>query len=109
MSSIVKVFTDAASNTVEKFKGALDGDFSDATSLAFGEIDEIPGAIKDFAEPEMPPVPEFNAPPPAGATPGATPRAAPSVDLAATEGKRRTTGAAKGSRKLRVPLGGLGR
>ena len=33
----------------------------------------------------------------------------PNVDLAATESRRRNTGTAKGSRKLKVPLGGLRR
>jgi len=44
-----------------------------------------------------------------GATPGAVSSQSANVDLSATEGQRRTSGSAKGSRKLRVPLGGLGR
>jgi hypothetical protein len=54
--------------------------------------------------PEMPTIPE---PAVVGATPGTIAQGSPNVDIGATEGRRRTTGSAKGSRKLRVPLGGL--
>jgi hypothetical protein len=42
-----------------------------------------------------------------GATQASIGQAAPSIDLGATEGKRRRAGSALGRRKLRVPLGGL--
>ena len=58
--------------------------------------------------PEMPEMPDIELPDPAGATPGTVQQRAANVDLGATEGaRRRQSGPAKGSRKLRVPLGGL--
>jgi len=59
--------------------------------------------------PELPEMPDIELPDPAGATPGTVAKKAASVDIGATEGARRQSGSAKGSRKLRVPLGGLGR
>jgi len=54
--------------------------------------------------PEMPTIPE---PAVVGATPGTVAKGSPNVDIGSTEGSRRRSGSAKGTRKLRVPLGGL--
>jgi len=68
-------------------------------------LDELEKGIE--ITPEMPEMPDIEMPDPAGATPGVVQNKAASVDLGATEGARRQSGSAKGSRKLRVPLGGL--
>ena len=120
MSSAWKSIKDGASSLVDKTKGALKGDLSDIAEIgSVGLYSTVKGVAKQSKKllPQMPDIPEpadvtVNVPePPAmpGASPGAIGRTVPNVDLGATEGQRRTSGSAKGSRKLRVPLGGLGR
>lgn len=51
--------------------------------------------------------PKLKIPGVAGVSQFASEPASPNVDLSRTEGKRRDDGDSKGTRKLRVPLGGL--
>jgi hypothetical protein len=110
MSSVVKAVKKGFSSAASKVKGALKGDLGDLASVAtLGASDRAMkniGRVKDAILPDMP---DINIPenPVVGATPGTVSKAAPNVDIGATEGMRRTGGSAKGSRKLRVPLGGL--
>lgn len=71
--------------------------------------DTVLGWAQDIEDALIPPPPDVNIPEQqvAGATPGVVAKGSPNVNLGATEGRRRTSGSAKGSRKLRVPLGGL--
>lgn len=75
---------------------------SDAVRLFTGET-----ALKTIGDVILPPLPDMPGPTATQGTPTVDP--GPSVDLASTEGTRRTSGVARGSRKLRVPLGGLRR
>ena len=115
MSSAWKSIKEGASSLVDKTKGALKGDLSDIAEIgSLGLYSTVKGVAKQSKKilPQMPDIPEpadINIPDPAGAAPGAIGRTVPNVDLGATEGQRRTSGSAKGSRKLRIPLGGLGR
>lgn len=58
--------------------------------------------VKDALVPEIP-----TPPPPPGLSQANVQEAAPDVDLAQTEAQRRSSGQAAGTRKLRIPLGGL--
>ena len=110
MSSAWNSIKDGASSLVDKTKGALKGDLSDLAEIgSLGLYSTVKGVAKQSKKilPQMPDIPEPAAAP--GATPGAVSSQSANVDLSATEGQRRTSGSAKGSRKLRVPLGGLGR
>jgi len=112
MSKAVELVKEGFSSATRKVKGALKGDLGDIASVAsLGVTDSIQNAAKyaGKALPEMPEIPDIELPDPAGATPGTVSKKAASVDIGATEGARRQSGSAKGSRKLRVPLGGLGR
>ena len=116
MSSAWKAVKKGASSIAGTVKGAAKGDLGDIASvLTLGATDQIEraaSATADMVLPDMPDIPEpadINMPDPAGTAPGAIGRTVPNVDLSGTEGQRRTSGSAKGSRKLRVPLGGLGR
>jgi len=110
MSRAVEMFKEGLSSAGRRVKGAVKGDLGDVASvLSLGVTDQFEGAAKvaKKAMPEMPEMPDIEMPDPAGATPGVVQSKAASVDLGATEGARRQSGSAKGSRKLRVPLGGL--
>jgi len=112
MSKAVELVKDGLSSATRRVKGALKGDIGDILSVAsVGVTDSIEAAGKQAkkALPQMPETPDIELPDPAGATPGTVAKKAASVDIGATEGARRQSGSAKGSRKLRVPLGGLGR
>ena len=104
MSKVVKMIKKGASSAVRTAKGALKGDVDDILSLAtFGgskRLEEVGKAIhKPFKAPDPLPVP--------GLGQANTEEAAPDVDIASTESIRRRSGSAVGTRKLRVPLGGL--
>jgi len=113
MSKAVELVKDGLSSAVRKTKGALKGDLGDIASVvSLGASDLVTQPIKAAGKkiiPQMPEMPDIELPDPAGATPGTVAKKAASVDIGATEGARRQSGSAKGSRKLRVPLGGLGR
>jgi len=114
MSSAWKSIKKGASSIARTTKGALKGDLTDIGNLLTGggldRATKTLGHVSEMILPQMPDIPEpAEMPDPAGAAPGAIGRTVPNVDLSATEGQRRTSGSAKGSRKLRVPLGGLGR
>lgn len=114
MSSVVKAVKKGFSSAAGKVRGALKGDLGDlasvvtlgASDLATQPIEWAGSKAKDAILPDMP---DVNIPeqPVAGATPGTVGRGQANVDIGATEQQRRTSGSAKGSRKLRVPLGGL--
>jgi hypothetical protein len=110
MSSIVKSVKKGFSSAASKVKGALKGDLGDLASVVtLGASDRAMkniGRIKDAILPDMP---DINIPeqPTSAATPGSIGRTTPNVDIGATEQQRRTGGSAKGTRKLRIPLGGL--
>jgi len=63
-------------------------------------------AIGEAMTPEMPGLPEMPEAPTYGQVQQNV-RGSANVDLGGSESRRRTSGAAKGSRKLKVPLGGL--
>lgn len=62
--------------------------------------------IGEALTPEMPGLPEMPEAPTYGQVQQNV-RGSANVDLGGSESRRRTSGAAKGSRKLKVPLGGL--
>lgn len=104
MSETIKKIKKGASSIVKTTKGALSGDVDDLLNFATkGGSKRLEQAGKKihgvFKPPKMPDTPGLQ-----GAN---TSEAAPDVNLAQTEESRRTSGAAKGTRKLRVPLGGL--
>ena len=116
MSSAWKAVKKGASSIARTTRGALKGDLSSIADVVTlggaSRLEKQASMIKDAILPDMPDIPEpadINIPDAPGAAPGAIGRTVPNVDLSATEGQRRTSGSAKGSRKLRVPLGGLGR
>ena len=112
MSKAVELVEDGLRSAKSRVKGALKGDIKDMLSIASGGVsDALEAAGKQAKKvlPQMPEMPDLELPDPAGATPGTVAKKAASVDIGATEGARRQSGSAKGSRKLRVPLGGLGR
>ena len=63
-------------------------------------------AVGEAMTPEMPGLPEMPEAPTYGQVQQNV-RGSANVDLGGSESRRRTSGAAKGSRKLKVPLGGL--
>ena len=104
MSKLIKEIKKGASSAVRTAKGALRGDVDDILSLGTlggsKRLEELGKAIhKPFKAPDAPPIP--------GVQGAITQEAAPDVNLATTEASRRTTGQAVGTRKLRIPLGGL--
>lgn len=103
MSKAVELIKEGASSATKKIKGALKGDVGDLISVAtLGQSDQIEKAgskLNPFKLPEPP------APP--GVSQANVAEAAPDVDLMSTESSRRTSGQAVGTRKLRIPLGGL--
>lgn len=110
MSSVVKAVKKGFSSAASKVKGALKGDLGDLASVAsLGITDSVENAGSAVKSRVLPEMPDVNIPeqPVSGATPGTVQQGMPNVDIGATEGRRRTSGSAKGSRKLRVPLGGL--
>lgn len=110
MSSVVKSVKKGLSSATSKVKGAIKGDFGDLASVvSLGATDLTENLASAAKRKVLPDMPDVNIPeqPVAGATPGTVAKGSPNVDIGATEGRRRTTGSAKGSRKLRVPLGGL--
>ena len=62
--------------------------------------------VGEALAPEMPALPEMPEAPTYGQVQQNV-RGSANVDLGGSESRRRTSGAAKGSRKLKVPLGGL--
>jgi hypothetical protein len=113
MSSVVKSIKKGLSSAVSTTKGALKGDFNDMWDVVtLGSKSRFDWAVDktmDGVRSIMPDMPDVNIPeqPTSAATPGSIGRTTPNVDLGATEQQRRTGGSAKGSRKLRIPLGGL--
>ena len=112
MSSAWKSIKKGASSIARTTKGALKGDLSSIADVVTlggaSRLEKQASMIKDAILPDMP---DVNIPeqPTVGAAPGAVSTQSANVDIGATESQRRTSGSAKGSRKLRVPLGGLGR
>jgi len=112
MSSAWKSIKKGASSLASKTKGALKGDLGDIVEIGSLGVVSTANAVAKQAKKILPEIPDIEipeAPPAPGATPGTVGTQSANVDLSATEGRRRTSGSAKGSRKLRVPLGGLGR
>ena len=112
MSKAVELVKEGLSSVTRKAKGALKGDLGDIFELGTLGLGSTINAVGKQAKkslPQMPEMPDIELPDPAGATPGTVAKKAASVDIGATEGARRQSGSAKGSRKLRVPLGGLRR
>jgi hypothetical protein len=110
MSSVVKSVKKGFKSAAGKVKGALKGDLGDIISVgSVGFSDMLENSASAVKRAVLPDMPDVNIPeqPVSGATPGVVAKGSPNVDIGATEGRRRTTGSAKGSRKLRVPLGGL--
>lgn len=66
----------------------------------------VASGVQNLLVPEMPGLPAIPDPPKYGQVQQST-QQAPTVDLYSTESRRRTSGVAKGSRKLKVPLGGI--
>lgn len=104
MSKAVKMMKDYWSSATRTAKGVLKGDVDDILSAAsFGgtkRLEQLGKAIhKPFKAPDPLPAP--------GLGQANTEEAAPDVDIASTESARRRSGSAVGTRKLRVPLGGL--
>jgi hypothetical protein len=104
MSKLVKMVKKGASSIAGTVKGALKGDVNDLLSAATlggsKRLEQAGMALhKPFKAPAIPDAP--------GLGQSNTEEAAPNVDLAATESSRRGGGSAVGTRKLRVPLGGL--
>lgn len=110
MSSVAKSVKKGLSSAVSKVKGALKGDLGDIASVvSLGATDlneNLASAAKDAVLPDMPDI-TIPEQPVVGATPGTVAQGSPNVDIGSTEGSRRRSGSAKGTRKLRVPLGGL--
>lgn len=75
---------------------------SEIVSLISGGLEEGAGMIKNIIAPSMP-----KPPPTPGLSQANVQDAAPDVDLTQTEAQRRSSGRAAGTRKLRIPLGGL--
>jgi hypothetical protein len=104
MSKAVELIKEGGKSLERTAKGALKGDVNDILTLgSLGGTKQLESAGKQLHKP-------FKAPDPLP-TPGLSQAnvqdAAPDVDLAFTEASRRTSGQAVGTRKLRIPLGGL--
>ena len=104
MSKVVKAVKKGVKSIAGTAKGVLKGDVDDLLNFAtVGGSKQLEKAGKKihgvFKPPKLPDAPGLQ-----GAN---TSEAAPDVNLAQTEESRRTSGTAKGTRKLRVPLGGL--
>lgn len=85
------------------WKGTL-GTFGLNTTV--NQVGKGLAAIGEAITPEMPALPEMPEAPTYGQVQQNV-RGSANVDLGGSESRRRTSGAAKGSRKLKVPLGGL--
>lgn len=108
MSKAVELIEEGLSSAGSKLEGAAKGDLGDIMSvLTLGGSDRgewILGTAMDPIEDI------FKAPdplPPPGLSQANVAESAPSVDITETESSRRTSGRAVGTRKLRIPLGGL--
>ena len=108
MSKAVELIEEGLSSAGSKLEGALKGNIGDLTSvLTLGSTDRgewLAGKVMDPIEDI------FKAPdplPPPGLSQANVAESAPSVDITETESSRRTSGRAVGTRKLRIPLGGL--
>lgn len=102
MSKVVKEVKKGVKSATRKVKGALEGDFDDILSVAtLGTTTQLENVAKQLNP--------FKIPDPVqrGAIQANVDRAAPDVDLAATEASRRVGGQAVGTRRLKIPLGGL--
>ena len=112
MSSAWKSIKDGASSIARTSRDALKGDLSSiADIVTLGGATRLEKQASKLKDAILPDMPDVNIPeqPTVGATPGAVSSQSANVDLSTTEGQRRTSRSAKGSRKLRIPLGGLGR
>lgn len=104
MSKAVELLKESRSSIGRTLKGAAKGDVDDIASVltlgATQRLEKVGQAIhKPFKAPDPLPVP--------GLAQANVAEAAPDVDLTQTEASRRTSGQAVGTRKLRLPLGGL--
>ena len=103
MSKAVELIEEGLSSAGSKLEGALKGDIGDLVSVATlgvsDQLEKVGSKLNPFKLPEPP------APP--GVSQANVAEAAPDVDLMSTESSRRTSGRAVGTRKLRIPLGGL--
>lgn len=104
MSKAVELIKEGASSAAKKVKGALKGDIDDILAVgSLGVTQQLESAGKQLHKP-------FKAPDPLpvpGLAQANVQDPAPDVDLTRTEGSRRSSGQAVGTRKLRIPLGGL--
>lgn len=106
MSKLVKEIKKGASSATSTIKGALKGDFSDIVNVAtLGGLNRTEWALGKVGDAIKPKIPDPLPAP--GLLQSNTDAAAPNVDLSATESIRRARGQALGTRKLRIPLGGL--
>lgn len=101
MSSVVKSVKKAVKSVTSEAGRAVDKTVDLSKEAVDALTVDLVDAGKDFFQPQIPKIKPTATVGPGTIDPG------PNVDLAATEGSRRNTGVAKGSRKLRVPLGGL--
>ena len=108
MSKLVKEVKRGAKSVGDTVTNAFKGDVKSILRIgSFGQTAVLEGGLKKagkiignpFKAPDPLPMP--------GLSQSNTAEAAPDVDIAATEGSRRRSGSAVGTRKLRVPLGGL--
>ena len=104
MSKVVSKIKKGASSVARTVKGAVRGDIDDILNIStLGASKALETVGKKIHAPfKAPPIPD--AP---GISQANTQEAAPDVNLATTAESRRTSGAAYGTRKLRVPIGGL--
>jgi len=104
MSKVVKMVKEGLSSAGRTVKAGFSGNIDDIANLATlggtKQWEKVGKAIhKPFKAPDPLPAP--------GLSQANTEEAAPDVDIASTESERRRSGSAVGTRKLRVPLGGL--
>ena len=84
----------------------LSGGTNVGLRIGMSNLEKGLGWIGEAITPEMPGLPEMPEAPTYGQVQQNVQGSA-NVDLGGSESRRRTSGAAKGSRKLKVPLGGL--
>lgn len=104
MSKVAKKIKKGVKSIERSLRGAVKGDIDEILNIstlgASKRLEKLGQKIHEpFKLPDPPPTP--------GLSQANVQDSAPNVDLARTEGSRRTGGQALGTRKLRVPLGGL--
>jgi hypothetical protein len=108
MSKLVKEFKEAAESAGNTVTNAFKGDVKSLLRLGTGGASSgTEGGLKATGKIIGNPFKVPDPLPSPGLGQSNTAEAAPDVDIAATESSRRRSGSAVGTRKLRVPLGGL--